>query len=74
MTGILIVTKTQDIVEKEIVICEKEDARDIMEGKYYMKLYEDKVVDYYLDEEFAYIKQADGTEFMIEIISNIWKY
>ena len=74
MTGILIVTKTQDIVEKEIVICEKEDARDIMEGKYYMKLYEDKVVDYYLGEGSAYIKQVDGMEFMIEIISNIWKY
>ena len=39
-----------------------------------MKLYEDKVVDYYLNEEFAYIKQTDGTEFMIEIVSNIWKY
>ena len=74
MTGILIVTKTQDIVKKEIIICSKDDAQDIMEGRYYMKLYETKVVDYCLDDGYANITRADGSKLTMEIISNIWKY
>ncbi len=61
MTGILITKETQDVVVKEVVICEDEEAFDTMESMYYYELYSNKVCDYYIDNGNAEIILPGGS-------------
>ena len=60
MTGILVTRETQDIVVKEVIVCEDDEAFDTMESMYCYELYSNKVCDYYIDNGSAEIVFPNG--------------
>lgn len=71
MKGILITTYYDTQTRRELLICENDEAKEIMEGKIDLDLYSGDVLEFYKDEDKIKIKFADR-RIEYEYVSNIY--